>query len=255
MDVQRRSARIEEGQDTVAVGCLSTPSLNRLRQAGKYQSPSSSRFPPPASSLSPQDLQCTICRCILDRPVVFPCQKFVCAEYVVQRIRRTDAPVVTCSCCDGMHEISSFVSPAPEVILKVLGSLLIKCDRTQCSEVVALKNLRTHMEAGCQGTAATYSPSKLTVAQLLSRFLTSPLTTMERMMTASASSGDVPSEPSGSRLLKLACLLRPLGTAFCSSFYDVCVGCACVHEGGKGQQTKTLHSLSHAPVRLTQIYI
>ena len=154
-----------------------------------------SRFLPPAKVLSLSDLQCPICCCIVDQPVETPCQKLVCAVCIAQHIRSYEQAVIPCPCCDGTHDLSSFL-PAPEVVLKVLGSLLIQCDKASCYEVVELRNLRGHLNSGCRQTAQ-YSPSQLTVAQLLSRSLVSPPTTIEqkaatsvvkRMISASTSS-------------------------------------------------------------------
>ncbi len=175
-----------------------------------------SRFLPPASNVSLQDLQCIICKCIVDRPVETPCQKLVCSECICRHIQMAELSAVPCPCGDTTYAISSVssssISPPPEVVMKVLGSLLIQCDKPHCTQVVALKNLRAHVDSGCQDESATYSPSKLTVGQLLSRPLMSPPTTMEqkaatsvvkRMITASASSTASPSVESRSQLLKL----------------------------------------------------
>ncbi len=98
--------------------------------------------------------------------------------------------------------------------MKVIGSLLVQSEKPSCTHVVALKNLWAHVDLGCQGETATYLPSKLTDAQLLSRPLTSPPTTMEqkattsvikRVITASTTAGPSlePGVPSQSRLVKL----------------------------------------------------
>ena len=69
--------------------------------------------------------------------------------------------------------------------MKVLGDLLVTCDKPLCTEVVALKNLQKHMASGCTHEIHTFSPSKLTVGQILSRPLTSPPTTAERKAATS----------------------------------------------------------------------
>ena len=174
-----------------------------------------SRFLPPATVLSLSDLQCPICDCIVDQPVETPCQKLVCAVCIAQHIRSSEGPAILCPCCDNTHDLSFSFSPAPEVVLKVLGSLLIQCDKSSCTEVVALQNLRAHVNSGCRQTAQ-YSPSHLTVAQLYSRSLVSPPTTMEqkaatsvvkRMISASSSSG------SSSQSASSQCHLVKLPTA------------------------------------------
>ncbi len=171
-----------------------------------------SRFLPPASSLSLEDLQCSICECVVDQPLETPCRKLVRSKCIVPHIRSSELPTVSCPCCDQTHDGSSF-SPAPDVVTKVLGSLLVQCEKPSCTQVVELRNLRVHINTGCQSETALYSPSKLTVAQLLSRPLTSPPTTKEqkaatsvvkRMITSSSTARPLePGLSSHTRLLKL----------------------------------------------------
>ena len=67
--------------------------------------------------------------------------------------------------------------------MKVLGDLLLACDVSTCTQVVALKNLKAHVDSGCKHTLPTFSPSKLTVGQITSRPLTSPPTKAEQNAT------------------------------------------------------------------------
>lgn len=84
--------------------------------------------------------------------------------------------------------------------MKVLGDLLVTCDKVGCTEVVALKNLRKHMDSGCTHEMHTFSPSKLTVGQILSRPLTSPPTTAERKAATSVVKRLMGSSPDGEGL-------------------------------------------------------
>ena len=68
-------------------------------------------------------------------------------------------------------------------MMKVLGDLLLACDVSTCTQVVALKNLKAHVDSGCKHTLPTFSPSKLTVGQITSRPLTSPPTKAEQNAT------------------------------------------------------------------------
>ena len=102
------------------------------------------------------------------------CRKLVCAECMPNHTLTS----ISCSFCDISHE-NSF-TPASDVVLKVLGTLLLQCDQPSCTAVVQLQNLKSHLESGCKRKAPSYSPSKLTVGQLLSRPLQSPPTTMEQ---------------------------------------------------------------------------
>ncbi len=92
-----------------------------------------SRFLPPASSISLRDLQCAMCQCIVDQPVQMPCRKLVCCKYITHAIQRFEPAALQCPCCDTPHDRSSSassvsISPASEVVLKILGELLIQCD-------------------------------------------------------------------------------------------------------------------------------
>jgi hypothetical protein len=75
-----------------------------------------SRFLPPAASLSLHNLQC----------------KLVDSSF-------------SCPCCKESHELSpSMFVAASDVVLKVLGTLLIRCDKPNCSSVMGLKHFKTH---------------------------------------------------------------------------------------------------------------
>ena len=130
-----------------------------------------SRFLPP-SVLQLSDFCCPVCSCIVNRPVETPCHKLICAGCVASICTSDSA----CPSCGDSHQVpkDSFL-PAPEMVLKVIGSLLFQCE---CTKVVELCNLKTHIESGCR--ASVCSASQFTVAQMLSRPLTSPPTAEEQ---------------------------------------------------------------------------
>ena len=143
------------------------------------------RFLQPAASISLHDLQCKVCECIVDRPVETPCRSLVCAKCISDLIQNAKESSLQRPCCNECHDISSthFV-PATEVVLKVLGALLIRCDKPLCSAVMGLKHLAEHVNSGCQTHIASFSPSKLTTQQILSRPLQSPPTALEQKAAA-----------------------------------------------------------------------
>ena len=107
--------------------------------------------------------------------------------------------------------------------LKVLGSLLVRCEQPSCTEVVGLQNLRSHVECGFNSQRVQYSPSKLTVGQLLARPLESPPTTIEqraatcivkRMMTVSPSEVGSHSEVANSWISKQLWGIMLIGNHF-----------------------------------------
>ena len=147
-----------------------------------------SRFLPPATNLSLTDFQCAICLHIVDRPVETPCRKLLCADCISESLWCQDDSTeqeMPCLCCKGSHYITSTsFTPASEVVLKVLGALLTRCDNSSCTAVVGLKHLKQHVESGCKITASTFSPSKLTIGQIISRPLQSPPTSVEQKAAA-----------------------------------------------------------------------
>ena len=115
-----------------------------------------------------------------------PCRKIACATCVGEGIRKSKEHSLLCPCCTSHHELTdaSQFPPVLEVTLKVLGSLLLRCDGPDCSEIVELRKLSEHLESGCRKGVFTYPASKLTLEQVLSRPLTSPPTSVEKKAAA-----------------------------------------------------------------------
>jgi hypothetical protein len=65
-----------------------------------------------------------------------------------------------------------------------LEALLLHCDKHLCTTVVGLKHLKDHVDSGCRTNTTTFSPSKLTIGQLLSRPLQCPPTVVEQKAAA-----------------------------------------------------------------------
>ena len=111
-------------------------------------------------SLSLSDLQCSLCRHIVDRPVDTPCCKLLCADCISEHIlsmEDTQEQSTQCPSCAESHQITttSFTPPS-KVVLKILGTMLLHCDKPSCSAVVALADLREHLESGCQKKPLTF---------------------------------------------------------------------------------------------------
>ena len=140
----------------------------------------------PSSTISLANLQCSLCNNVVDQPVQTPCRKLVCTTCVLHLLQSCNLNHYPCPSCKEAHTIDTAAFPeASTVVMSVLGDLLVKCDRVECTQVVALKHLRRHLASGCSDRAPTFSPSKLTVAQILSRPLTSPPTSAERKAATS----------------------------------------------------------------------
>ena len=87
------------------------------------------------------DLKCSVCSNIVDQPVETPCRKRVCSICIASLLRSCDLEHFPCPSCKESHEITQSSFPeATEVVMKVLGDLLVTCDKPLCTEVVAQKN-------------------------------------------------------------------------------------------------------------------
>ena len=80
------------------------------------------------------DLLCPLCSMVVDRPLLLTtCSKIVCMNCCVTYIYQH--PDLSCPCCGPAHVLdNSTVIPAPPVILKLLKSIQITCER--CNEKV-----------------------------------------------------------------------------------------------------------------------
>ena len=114
-------------------------------------------------------MQCTLCDCIVDRPVEAPCRQLVCAECISRLVRDADLPRL-------LQQYDELFYPSCRGCDK--GTR--RCDDPFCSVVIELKHLAEHVKSGCKDYMATLSPSELTVQQILSRPFISPLTAVEQ---------------------------------------------------------------------------
>ena len=142
-----------------------------------------------------------------------PCNTLVCAKCIGSLIL-TSSSSVQCPGCMEHHDVSpTLFVPASDVVLKVLGTLLVHCDEPSCIAVVHLKHLAEHVNSGCKMyTAPSFSPSKLTMGQILTRPLQSVPTVVEqkaaasivkRLLHASPPSGGSSESPQPAPVVKL----------------------------------------------------
>ena len=161
---------------------------------------SPSRFLSHSSLLS--SLQCGICKCIVDRPVEAPCHKLICAECICESMRSSDLTGAS-PCCKKQHDIhSESFTPASELTVQFLQSLLLHCDEPCCPAVVELKYLKEHVAGGCKSNQV--SPSKLTIGQVMARPLQSPPTATEKRAAANVVRRLIHSSPATSS----SCVVR-----------------------------------------------
>ena len=78
-----------------------------------------SRFLEPSQGIPLSDLQCQECMCVVDRPIQTGCGKLMCYTCVAAHLH-TEGRY---PCCGKDHQTSS-LSPAGDVVAKIIGTLL-----------------------------------------------------------------------------------------------------------------------------------
>ena len=108
-----------------AVKALGVRSYN----SGSQLHPSRCQIP---AAISPSDVQCPVCDNILETPIQLSCGKIVCGGCIVVQSH-------TCPGCKGEHaNTPESLRAPPEVMLKVIGNLPVRCERPNCGAYVAL---------------------------------------------------------------------------------------------------------------------
>ena len=136
---------------------------NVIGRIGDIDSPEFATFRLDRSLFLPSpyldDLSCYNCHCIANQPVeVTTCHHHLCMECM-------KGGLMACPCNENTFLAEHINSPSP-LTLKLLGSLLVHCNNTDCVEVMELKHLMAHISSSCQHTTVP-PPSSITVSQLL----------------------------------------------------------------------------------------
>ena len=106
-------------------------------------------FLPPASNISLSDMQCGFCKCIVDQPVNTLCRKL--AKCISDQVRASNAVSLHCPSCSSTYTIeSTSYTSTSDVVLKIIGSLLVKCEKPGCTQIIALSQLKKHIDSGCR---------------------------------------------------------------------------------------------------------
>ena len=136
-----------------------------------------SRFLEPSQGITLSDLQCQKCMCVADRPIQTGCDKLMCYTCVAAHLH-TEGPY---PCCGKDHQTAS-LSPAGDVVVKIIGTLLLRC--SDCGSTVELGRMREHRESKC-AVVVPPSPSRLTLRQIMSQLADAPPTVVEKKLANS----------------------------------------------------------------------
>ena len=124
-----------------------------------------------------KELYCPICCDILQSPVeLVDCRAVVCAECCCSWLQHCDE--TSCPCCYSDHlKDFSTVRPASKLVLSLLGGLCVICG--ECCRHVRMKDYSQHIiiDGGCK--THHNSHPKDSVEEILSRPVTTPLTSVE----------------------------------------------------------------------------
>ena len=142
------------------------PSFQRRKVMGRVtdlDSPEFADFPLDKCLFLPSpylhDLCCSNCHFIPNQPVEFiSCHHFLCMECIKGGLEACP--------CNGVPLLAEHINTPSPLILKLIGSLLVRCNNNDCVEVMQLKHLMAHISSSCQHTTVP-APSTITVSQLL----------------------------------------------------------------------------------------
>ena len=125
-----------------------------------------------------EDMLCKNCSNILDEAVELPCKHCICLSCTIGLLE-ANLQSIPCPDCEKLHNIAttSFSTPSP-LTLKVLGQLVVRCERNDCNKAVYLKDLLVHLASNC--TAETHNiRHSVTLDQILDQSTDAPPTQLE----------------------------------------------------------------------------
>ena len=161
-----------------------TKVIRRIKSAAPvslFDSVECANYHPPDSS-PPTHLLCPVCTEVYDSPIELPCEQLICASCLCTWVQH--AETLACPCCyNEHHPLLDEVEfrPPNSVLLDVLGSLLVACNKG-CQTLVKAKDISIHISSGCKGyiEMTQSSPSRTTIRDVLSRPADTPTTPIEK---------------------------------------------------------------------------
>ncbi len=134
-----------------------------------------------ASQVDYSHLVCPLCKQVVNGPLQLGCERFVCAECIVQLLH-SHGPHTCCPSCDAPVTSEHFMR-CPDVVTDLFGNLRVKCSRG-CHFSVPLKQLESHEES-CNPLVspppARSTMSDITLGDVLATPLDAPLCPDEQL--------------------------------------------------------------------------
>lgn len=124
------------------------------------------------------DIQCTICRHTLDRPIELGCGNLVCLACISRCL--CSGCGEGCPCCH-VPQLQEHATTPSKVTMAVLGSQLVECTKG-CNRTVRSDQYQQHLQSKCQGfyEHSTHSPSRTTLSDILDKDTSTPTTHTEK---------------------------------------------------------------------------
>lgn len=115
-------------------------------------------------------LSCPVCTAVLDRPVELSCGAIVCLRCCSNWVMHCTSACVPCPCCYDHPLDSTTIRPPPLLIISLLSSMLVSCER-KCGNQVRADQYDKHLQGRCRShyEYSAYSPSKITLKDVLTK--------------------------------------------------------------------------------------
>ena len=131
----------------------------------------------PFKSTCFNELVCKACKLVLDEPVELQCRHFLCYSCCFAYLK-SNVNSFLCPTCGFCHDLtmSTFQPPTP-LTGRLLQKLVIRCDNEQCTKVVYLSVLKSHLDSKC--AFVSQLEESVTLDQILQQPTTVPPTQVE----------------------------------------------------------------------------
>ena len=104
----------------------------------------------PNSPFTMTDVECFLCLGVLERPIQLSCGQLCCTACLCTWVKHTlTLDPLCCPCCPLSHTLlEKQLHPAPQVLVKLLDVLQVRCRR--CRQSAARAQHLEHLESGCK---------------------------------------------------------------------------------------------------------